>query len=119
MPVLDAALVAAAALATAVPGGAEVVRPAGGGAIKVREAPGGAIVTELRARTPYGSPTRLWVRDRVAGWEQVSAADAPGGVGWIEDAATRPARRLFRRVVIDVSERRLTVLGGKRRWSTK
>lgn len=119
MPALDAALIAVAALATAAPGGAEVVRPAGAGAISVREGPGGAIVTELRARTPYGSATRLWVRDRVAGWERVSAADAPGGAGWIEDADTRPAKRLFRRIVIDVSARRLTVLGGKRRWSTK
>jgi lipoprotein-anchoring transpeptidase ErfK/SrfK len=118
MPALDAALVAVVSLATAVPAGAEVVRPADRGAITVRDAPGGAIVTELRARTPYRSPTRLWVRDRVAGWEQVPAADAPDGVGWIEDGDTRPAKRLLRRIVIDVSKRRLTVTGGARRWST-
>ena len=85
----------------------------------MHDRPGGDVVTELRTRTPYGTPTRLWVRDRRPGWELVPAADAPGGTGWIEDADTRPARRLFRRIVIDVSARRLTVLGGGRRWSTR
>jgi lipoprotein-anchoring transpeptidase ErfK/SrfK len=119
MPALDAAVVAIASFVTAAPGGAEVVRPADAGRIAVRDAPGGAIVTELRARTPYGSPTRLWVRDRRPGWELVPAADAPGGAGWIADAATRPAPRRPRRIVIDVSASRLTVLGGGRRWSTR
>ena len=118
MPALDAALVAIAALATAAPGGAEVVRLADA-RVAVRASPGGEVVTELRARTPYGTATRLWVRDRRPGWELVSAADAPGGAGWIEDADTRPASRLQRRIVIDVSSRRLTVLGGGRRWSTR
>ena len=109
MPALDAALVAIASLVTAAPSGAEVVRPTDAGAIAVHDRPGGAVVTQLRARTPYGSPTRLWVRDRRAGWERVPAADAPGGMGWIEDAETRPARRVVRRIVIDVSDGRLTV----------
>jgi lipoprotein-anchoring transpeptidase ErfK/SrfK len=119
VPALDAALVAIASLMTAAPAGAEVVRPAGTGTIAVHDRPGGAVVTQLRERTPYGSPTRLWVRERRAGWERVPAADAPRGMGWIEDVETRPARRVVRRIVIDVSDGRLTVRGGKRRWSTK
>ena len=116
MPALDAGLLAFA-VALAAPG-AEVVRPAGA-TLAVRDAPGGAVVTHLRARTPYGSPTRLWVRERVPGWERVPAADAPGGAGWVAGADTRPAARRSRRIVIDVSSRRLTVLGGGRRWSTR
>ncbi len=116
MPALDAGLLAFA-VALAAPG-AEVVRPAEA-KLAVRDKPGGAVVTHLRARTPYGSPTRLWVRERVPGWERVPAADAPGGSGWVAGADTRTARRLARRVVIDVSARRLTVLGGGRRWSTR
>jgi lipoprotein-anchoring transpeptidase ErfK/SrfK len=118
MPGLDAAVVAVASLVAAVPGGMEIVRPAGA-KLAVHAEPGGERVTELRARTPYGSPTRLWVRDRRPGWELVSAADAPGGAGWVEDGDTRPARRLSRRITIDVSAKRLTVSGGGRRWSTR
>ena len=116
MPALDAGLLALAFLAA--PEGAEVVRPAIG-RIAVHESPGGAVVTELRARTPYGSPTRLWVREWRSGWAMVPAADGVGGVGWIADADTRPAGRRVRRIVIDVSERRLTVSGSGRRWSTR
>jgi hypothetical protein len=116
MPALGAGILALA-VALAAPG-AEVVRPAAG-TLTVRDAPGGAIVTHLRARTPYGSPTRLWVRARVLGWEKVSAADAPGGVGWVAGADTRHTRRLARRIVIDLSARRLTVRGSGRRWSTR
>ena len=123
MPAFDAGLTALAWLGAATfpagPAGNEVVRPADARPIAVREAPGGAIVTQLRARTPYGTPTRLWVRERHAGWEKVPAADAPGGVGWVADADTRPAPRLFRRIVIDLSASRLTVLGGGRSWSTR
>jgi lipoprotein-anchoring transpeptidase ErfK/SrfK len=118
MPALDVAVVAVASLAFSAPGGAEVVRLAGPKAA-VHATPGGEVVTELRARTPYRSPTRLWVRDRVPRWELVSTADAPGGAGWVVDGATRPARRLHRRIAIDVSAKRLTVLGGGRRWSTR
>jgi lipoprotein-anchoring transpeptidase ErfK/SrfK len=117
MPALDAGLLTLA-VALASPG-SEVVRPAAGVTLKVRDAPGGEVVTQLRARTPYGSPTRLWVRERIPGWERVPAADAPSGAGWVAGADTRHARRLVRRIVIDVSSRRLTVLGGGRRWSTR
>ena len=78
--------------------------PGGAGAIGVHDRPGGAVVTELRARTPYGSPTRLWVRDRAraGSWcrrptRQVARAGSR--------TPTRARRGgSVRRIVIDVSD---------------
>src|SRR4051812_34040103 len=80
---------------------------------------GGRRVGTVRARTPYGSRTRLWVRGRRGGRLKVSSMDAPGGAGWIAAAATRPAAPLLVRVRIDRSAKRLTVTGPRTRWSTR
>jgi len=40
-------------------------------------------------------------------------------VGWIDERRTRSAPRLVRRIEIDRSSRRLSVLGAGRRWSTR
>ena len=81
---------------------------------------GGRPIGSIGARTPYGSPTRLWVRSRRAGgWLKVPAMDAPGNAGWIRARATRPAPRMYVRVRIDRSARRLTVTGAGTRWSTR
>jgi hypothetical protein len=87
--------------------------------VDVAAKPGGRPVTRLRERTPYGTPTRLWVRASRGDWLKVAALDAPGGVGWIHRRDTNLARTIARRIVIDRSDQRLTVLGGKRTWSTK
>ena len=120
MPALDAALVAVAALATAAPGGAEVVRPAGGGAIEVREAPGGAIVTELRARTPYGSPdAALGPRARARAGSGSPRPTRQAARAGSTDADTRPATR----PVPPHRHRRLSAPADRarwqRRWSTR
>jgi hypothetical protein len=96
--------------------GVEVVRPAS--KVTVLARPGGRRIDRLSVRTPYGSGTRLWVRSRRDGWLKVAALNAPGGVGWIEERRTRPARRLPRRIEIDLSSRRLRVFGDGGRWST-
>lgn len=85
----------------------------------VRPSPDARPVTRLLARTPYGSRTRLWVRARRGPWLKVAALDAPGGVGWIHSRHTRPAPNAKRRVVIDRSEQRLIVRGGRSRWSAR
>lgn len=86
--------------------------------VAVAARPAGRTVSRIRARTPYGSRTRLWVRARRGDWLKVAAIDAPRGVGWIHSTRTKPASRVVRRIVIDRSARRLTVTGGKRTWST-
>jgi lipoprotein-anchoring transpeptidase ErfK/SrfK len=108
---------ARAAIRTVPKTGVETVRPAPGAAVFAR--PGGRRVDRLTARTPYGTRTRLWVRARRDGWLKVAALNAPGGVGWIDQRRTRPAPRLTRRIEIDRSSRRLTVLGPGGRWSTR
>jgi lipoprotein-anchoring transpeptidase ErfK/SrfK len=96
--------------------GVETVRPVSAPAVFAR--PGGRRVDRLSARTPYGTGTRLWVRARRGGWLKVAALNAPGGVGWVDERRTRPAPRLRRRIEIDLSSRRLSVVGAGRRWST-
>lgn len=118
MPALAAiGWVGAVALGAATPSGAEVVRPDPGATMHVR--PAGRVVSRLTAKTPYGSPMRLWVRARRDGWLKVSHMDAPGGAGWIAERRTSQASPARRRIVIDRSARRLSVLGGGRRWSTR
>ena len=87
--------------------------------VAVHEDPGGRRVGRIGARTPYGSDARLWVRARRGQWLKVAALDTPDGVGWIARRHTSSAPRALRRVVIDRSERRLTVIGGGRTWSTR
>lgn len=119
MPALAAiGWLGAVALPAAAPPGAELVRPASE-RIALHARPGGRVVGALTPRTPYGSPTRLWVRARRDGWLKVSHRDAPGGAGWVRARRTAPAGNAPRRIVIDRSARRLTVLGGGRRWSTR
>jgi lipoprotein-anchoring transpeptidase ErfK/SrfK len=72
----------------------------------------------LRPRTPYGGRLRLWVRARRGEWIKVAAEDGPGGVGWVRERETRPAGHRRFRIELDRSARRLTVIGGGRRWST-
>jgi lipoprotein-anchoring transpeptidase ErfK/SrfK len=79
----------------------------------------GRAVVRLRARTPYGSPLRLWVRARRGHWLKVASEDAPGGTGWVKARDTRPASSLRHRIEIDRSAKRLTVVGPRSRWSTR
>jgi len=104
--------------ADARPGGVETIRLQRRTAA-VRSAAGGRRVGWLRARTPYGTRTRLWVRARRGQWLKVAALDAPGSVGWIHSRGTLPAPKVKRRVVIDRSEQRLAVYNGRRSWSTR
>ena len=68
--------------------------------------------------TAYAGRTRLWVRARRAGWIKIANMDAPGGSGWVrDDELVRPAGPLRRRVLVDVSARRLSLLGGAHPWS--
>jgi lipoprotein-anchoring transpeptidase ErfK/SrfK len=83
-------------------------------------APGAKPLAKLGPRTPYGSRTRLWVRERRPGWLKVTAQDGVRNTGWIAARRTRPARPIARRIVIDRSARRLTLFErGKRRLSTR
>jgi L,D-transpeptidase catalytic domain len=88
-------------------------------ATAINARPGGRPVGRLSIRTPYGSRTRLWVRARQGRWLKVSTPDAPGAVGWIDRRRVRPAPPVASRIEIDRSRRRLTVLAGGRRWSTR
>jgi lipoprotein-anchoring transpeptidase ErfK/SrfK len=97
------------------PGAAESVRVVRTAELRA----GGRRVGTVRARTPYGSATRLWVRARSGSRLKVSSMDAPRGAGWIAAAATRPAAPLVARVRIDRSAKRLTVTGPRARWSTR
>ena len=103
----------------ATPASYDTVRVASGAEPGIHVSPGGVRVGHLTARTPYGSSTRLWVRVRRDGWLKVSTTDAPGNAGWIQERDTRPAPALRRRIVIDRSARRLTVIGAGRTWSTR
>jgi lipoprotein-anchoring transpeptidase ErfK/SrfK len=86
--------------------------------VPVHSRPGGRTVDRIAARTPYGSRTRLWVRARRDGWLKVSTLETRDRSGWIAARGTRPAPRVPRRIVIDLSTRRLTVVRATGRWST-
>ena len=101
------------------PAGVETVRLEPKTRPAVYASPGGRRVDRLADHTPYGSQTRLWVRERRGTWLKVAALNAPGGAGWIAERHTLPAPRLLRRIEIDRSARRLTVINGARRWSTR
>ncbi len=105
--------------APAPPAGVETVRVEPKTRPAVYASPGVRRVDRLADQTPYGSRTRLWVRARRGTWLKVAALNAPGGAGWIAERHTRPAPRLSRRIEIDRSSRRLTVINGDRRWSTR
>lgn len=63
----------------------------------VRERPGGRVAGRLGRRTPFGSPTAVWiraVRGRGRWVGVVSPATAPGRLGWIDRRRTR--LRLYR-----------------------
>ena len=86
----------------------------------VYASPGGKPVDKVRPKTPYGTKTRLWVRARKPGWLKVASLDAPGNVGWIRSALTNPGPTLWRRVVVDRSQRTLTVLSAAgKRWTVR
>jgi hypothetical protein len=86
--------------------------------VAVHTVPGGPRAARLSVRTPYGGRTRLWVRARRDGWLKVAAIDAAEGTGWIAERHTAPRPRLSRRIEIDRSARRLSVIGPRGRWST-
>ena len=120
MPLVDpgfAVALLAASLAT--PSGAiETVAPARASGVVVYAKPSGHALVRLRNRTPYGGLQRLWVRKRRGGWIKVAVEDGTNGAGWVRRQDTRPASNLERRIEIDRSEKRLTVIGGGSRWST-
>ena len=100
------------------PPGVETVRLEPKTRPAVYASPGGRRVDRLADHTPYGS-------------RRASGCGAPGHVaegrgpecagraGWIAERHTLPAPRLVRRIEIDRSSRRLTVINGDQRWSTR
>jgi lipoprotein-anchoring transpeptidase ErfK/SrfK len=121
VPALDTGLVAAASFAAFVapPGAIETVGPAHASGVVVYAKVHGRAVVRLGARTPYGSRLRLWVRARRGNWLKVAVEDGAHGTGWVRARDTRPASNLRHRIEIDRSAKRLTVIGGGRRWSTR
>ncbi|MDA0167094.1 L,D-transpeptidase [Solirubrobacter ginsenosidimutans] len=121
MPLLDSGLaVALLAASLAFPSSAiETVAPARASGVVVYAKPGGRALVRLRNRTPYGSLRRLWVRERRDAWIKVAVEDGPHGVGWLRSRDVRPASELEYRIEIDRSKKRLSVIGGGSRWSTK
>jgi lipoprotein-anchoring transpeptidase ErfK/SrfK len=121
VPLLDSGLaVALLASSLATPSGViETVAPARASGIVVYAKPGGRAIVRLRNRTAYGSLRRLWVRQRRGEWIKVAVEDGPNGAGWVRGRDTRPTSNLGYRIEIDRSQKRLSVIGGGSRWSTK
>ena len=121
MPLLDPGFAVALLAASLAPpsGAVETVAPARASGIVVYAKPDGRAVVRLRNRTPYGSLRRLWVRQRRGDWLKVAVEDGPNGVGWVRSRDTRPASNLRYRIEIDRSEKRLSVISSRSRWSTK
>jgi lipoprotein-anchoring transpeptidase ErfK/SrfK len=121
MPFLDSALaVALPAAALFAPAGTiETVGSARASGVVVYAKPDGRTVVRLRAKTPYGTPLRLWVRERRDDWIKVAVEDGPNGTGWVRAGDTRPTSRLASRITIDRSAKRLTVTRNGTRWRTK
>lgn len=121
MPLLDSSLAVAvtAAALLAPPGTIETVGAARASGVVVYAKPDGRAVVRLRAKTPYGNPLRLWVRERRDGWIKTAVEYAPRGTGWVREADTRPTSNLKSRIAIDRSAKRLTVTSGGSRWSTR
>src|SRR4051812_5975368 len=121
MPLLDSSLaVAVTAAALLAPSGAiETVGAARASGVVVYAKPDGRAVVRLRAKTPYGSALRLWVRERRDGWIKTAVEYGPRGTGWVREADTRPTSNLKSRITIDRSAKRLTVTSGGSRWSTR
>ena len=99
----------------AIPGkaGDAVVRLRPGRSVMLHARPGGRRLIAVGDRTPFGSDTVLPVVGRRAGWlGELSSAVAPNGaVAWIrDDPRALAARHTGLRVVVDRSDRRLTVL---------
>jgi hypothetical protein len=74
------------------------------------------VLVQVAARTPFGSRTTLAIVRRRAGWLGVLSSDRPNGrVGWIRDDPRALERaRVVHRLLIDRSERRLTLVRRKR-----
>jgi lipoprotein-anchoring transpeptidase ErfK/SrfK len=121
VPLLDPGFaVALLAASLAPPSDAiETVAPARASGVVVYAKPDGRAVVRLRTRTPYGSPRRLWVRERRGDWLKVPAEDGPNGAGWVRSRDTRSTSTLRYRIEIDRSKQRLSVIGSGSRWSTK
>ena len=92
-------------------GGAAVVRIRRGRSVALHGAPGGDALVTLDDRTPFGSQAVLPVVRRRPGWLGVISSALPNGrVGWIrDDPGALAAGRTAVRVLVDRSERRLTV----------
>jgi len=84
----------------------------------VRARPGGRVAGRLGRRTPFGSPTSVWIRASRAGgrWVGVVSTATPDGrLGWIDRRRTR--MRLYRSSLslrADLSERTLELRDGGR-----
>jgi hypothetical protein len=102
------------------PAGDAVVRIRRGRSAVLHSRPGGRELVVLRERTPFGSSSVLPVVRRRPGWLGVLSSSLPSGtVGWIRDdrRALAPGRT-GTRVIVDRSERRLTVVRRGRRVLT-
>jgi lipoprotein-anchoring transpeptidase ErfK/SrfK len=120
LPLDSGLVVALSAVALAAPPGAiETVGAARASGVDVYDSPGGRAFVRLGARTPYGGRLRLWVRQRRDDWIKIAVEGGQDGAGWVRGRDTRPAARLYRRVEIDRSARRLRVIGRNSSWSTK
>ena len=70
----------------------------------------------MGATTEFGSPQTLTVVKRSGGWAAVTSTDLPNGrLGWIRaDSPATSAHRTKVSLRVDLSRRRLELLGGRR-----
>jgi hypothetical protein len=84
------------------------------GPVLLRVSPGGQALALLRSRTEFGSPRILAVVRRLPGWLGVVSAQRPNNhIGWISARRAELVGESVR-LLVDLSQRRLTVLRGGR-----
>jgi lipoprotein-anchoring transpeptidase ErfK/SrfK len=77
----------------------------------LRAAPGGRVLATVGPRTEWGAPRYVPVVRRRGDWLGVVATQAPNGqLAWVRAADTRPAVAPSR-IVVDLSRRRLRLVG--------
>jgi hypothetical protein len=116
-------IIAAAAVATALPAAPAAARPADphagatlllrvrlGHHVRLHDRPGGRTVARYAARTEFGSRTVFAVLRRRGDWAQVSAAQLGGRRAWVRMDRRVAGRRTRWQLEADMSGRTLTVL---------
>lgn len=89
-----------------------IVTVARGRSVRLRDRPRGRVLASVPDRTPFGSRSVFAVARRAPGWLGVLSSDLPNGrIGWIrDDAGVLERDRVPVRIVVDRSERRLTLV---------